>query len=556
MTKRILLSIGLLLALSLSPANAQEAPRANIDAAKTRRLTLREAITGALNNNRDLEIERVNVQLQEFDLQASKGAFDPKLSTGIYFDHRNTPVASLIAGGENGQVKTTDFTGSTKLTQRTPWQGGSFSASFDQNRATTDNLFYSLNPQFTTSLNIEYTQPLWRNREIDPERRQIKIAQKRLTLSDARFRQRVIEIIANVERAYWDLVFARRDEEIKRESVALAQTQLAQNERKVAQGTMAPAEVVSSRVEIERRTDEAAAAVETIERAENALKTLIAQPGDEEIWNSALVPVEKPEFPVSGTAMPFADAMKLARDNRAEFEQYRLRGEINKIDVAFFKNQTKPQVDFVAGYGTYGLAGKTRTAVNPIVASNELLFGRVNQLSQAAGLPPLPPLLFGTLPESFNGGYGQSLGNLFRNDYRAWRVGMNITLPIGNRMAKAQLGRALAEGRQVDAERQRAEQAIEAEVRNALQAVDTAKRRAEAARNSRSNAELQLASEQHRFDAGLSTNYFVLDRQNALSAARGRELKALTDYNKAMSDLQRALSTTLANNNVTVAVGR
>ena len=190
------LMVGLLIALAASEAPAQQATRAGVDAAKTRMLTLREAITTALENNRDIEIERINVQMNEFDLRASEGVYDPKLSAGFYFDHRTTPVASLLAGGENGRLKTTDFSGTAKITQRLPWQGGSVSAGFERNRATTENLFYSLNPQFTTSLSVEFTQPLWRNRVIDAERRQIKIAKKKLDLSDSQFRQRAIEIIA------------------------------------------------------------------------------------------------------------------------------------------------------------------------------------------------------------------------------------------------------------------------------------------------------------------------------------------------------------------------
>jgi HAE1 family hydrophobic/amphiphilic exporter-1 len=211
--------IGLLIGLVGIEASAQQATRVGIDAAKTRLLTLRDAITAALENNHDIEIERINVQMNEFDLRASEGVYDPKLSTGLYFDHRSAPVASLLAGGDNGKLNTSDFAGTAKLAQRLPWQGASVSATFDQSRATTDNQFFALNPQFTTSLNFEFTQPLWRNRRIDGERRQIKIAKKRLDLSDSQFRQRAIEIIASVERAYWDLVFARRDEEIKREAV-------------------------------------------------------------------------------------------------------------------------------------------------------------------------------------------------------------------------------------------------------------------------------------------------------------------------------------------------
>lgn len=543
----------LLAILVAQPSLAQQpAQRVGVAADKQINLTLRDAVMMALENNRDIEIERINTQLNEFDLRTAKGVYDPTLANTVYYQRQTTPVASILLGSENGRLQTTEFTGSAMLTKRLPWQGSQVSVSYDQSRATSDNLFNSLNPQFTSRLAVEFTQPLFRNRKIDAERRQIRIAKKQLDLSDSQFRQRAIEIIASVERAYWDLVFARRDADIKRESVELARTQLEHNERLVKQGTLAPADVVSARVEVERRVDEAEAAVEAIQRAENGLKALMLPAGNGEQWNSALIPAEQPQLKPEPT-MPAEDAIRLALNNRQEMEQYRVRKEMNKIDVQYFRDQTKPQINLIASYGTYGLAGKQRTTANPIVSSNQLLFDRINQLSQAAGLPVLPPMDFGSTPDKFIGGYGQSLGNLFGNDYRTFRVGVSINFSLGNHTAKAQYGRALAEGRKLDTERQRIEQTIEVEVRNALQAVETAKRRVEAATNSRANAELQYQSEQRKFDGGQSTNYFVLDRQNALSAARGRELKALTDYTKAAAELQRAMSTTLVSNNVALA---
>jgi len=525
--------------------------RIGVEANKRKLLTLRDAVEMALENNRDIEVERLNVQLNEFDLRAAQGAYDPIVGTSFYYDRRTIAVASLLAGGQNGRLMTDNVVGSTNLSQRLPWMGGNVSAAFDNNRAATQNLFNSLNPQYTTGLTFNFVQPLLRNRQIDPTRRQIKIAKKRLDISDSQFRQRAIEIIAQVQRSYWDLVFARRDYEIKHESTELARTQLEHNQRLVEAGSLAPADVISARVEVERRKDEEEAAVETIQRAENALKALMLQPSNTAVWEMALAPVEQPEV-TPGAGLPLDDALKLAFKNRPELEQYRLRGELNQIDVAYYRDQTKPQIDFFATYGTTGLAGSERTDINPLSASNALLFARVNQLSQLSGLPLLPPTGIGGVPDFLTGGYGQSLANLFRNDFRAWRFGVNLNLPLRNRTAQAQLGHALAEGKQIDVQRQRTEQTIEVEVRNALQAVETARRRVEAARNSRLNAELQYQSEQRKFDAGQSTNFFVLDRQNALSSARGRELKALTDYNKAVADLQRALSTTLTSNNVEV----
>jgi hypothetical protein len=291
--------------------------------------------------------------------------------------------------------------------------------------------------------------------------------------------------------------------------------------------------------------------VEAIQRAENALKMLLLQPSNSEIWESELVPVEQPQLDATAL-IPLPDATRLAFQNRPEMEQFRLRGELNQIDVDFYRNQTKPQIDFFTSYGTFGLAGLLRPGANPITQSNDLLIDRVNVLSGIFGLQNLPPTNFDNVNRDLLGGYGTSLSNLFENESRAYRFGVKLNLPLRNRTARANLGRALAEGKQIDVLRQRQMQTIEIEVRNAQQAVETARKRVEAARNSRLNAELQYQSEVRKFEAGQSTNYFVLDRQNALSAARGRELRALVDFTKAAAELQHAMSTTLTSNNVHV----
>jgi outer membrane protein len=527
-------------------SNPQSEGRIGVDPSKRVELTLRDAMLMALDNNRDIEVERLNVQMNEFDVIGAQGVYDPALATALYYDRRTVPATSIFASG-----LTDDVVGVATVSQRVPWQGGRFEAAFNNDRSTNSNPFFTLNPQYNTELSFTFTQPVWRNRAIDSERRQIRIAKKRLDISDSQFRQRAIEIISQVQRAYWDLIFARRDREIKRESVELARTQLESNERMVQAGSLAPSDIISSRVELERRTDEAEAAVETIQRAENALKSLMLQPSNSEMWQTELVPAEQPQLDATAL-IPLADATRLAFQNRPEMEQFRLRGELNKIDVGFFRNQTKPQIDLFATYGTVGLSGPLRVGENPITQSNALLTARVNQLSSLAGLPPLPPTNLDITDEGLIGGYGTSLSNMFRNEFRAYRFGVNINLPLRNRTAEANLGRALAEGKQIDVQRQRQVQIIEIEVRNAQQAVETARKRVEAAKNSRINAELQYQSEVRKFEAGQSTNFFVLDRQNALSAARGRELRALVDFTKAAAELQRAMSTTLTSNNVEV----
>ena len=519
--------------------------------AQPRKISLQDAVVLALENNRDIEVERANVKVTEQELNVTRGIFDPTFNSRFAYERRNTPVANALLASSGSGLLTTAVTNQASVTKRLVNNGGRVQLSFAQERSTTQNLFDVLNPLHTNSIQLSFVQPLMKNRRTDVDRHQINVASKRLDLSDSQFRQRVIEIIAQVNQSYWNLVFAHRDYDIKAESLQIGQSQLAQNQRHVEAGTLAPVEIISTKVEVERRTEELALAREAVQQAENKLKVLMLQPANRELWDAKLLPTEQPNAKTEA-AQPLPDALAQALRSRPELEQFRLRGELNETDITFFKDQIKPQVDLEVSYGTMGIAGNPRTGINPLFASTEALQQRVNQLSVAQGLQPLPAINVGAMRNDLRGGAWQSLGNTLQNDFRTFRVGLHIQLPIGNTTAKANLGRALAEQQKLAAEKQRTMQMIEAEVRNAWQAVETSKQRIAAATNSRENAELQLRSEQRKFDAGQTTNYFVLERQNALAAARARELRAWTDYHKAVAEMNRVLSITLANSNIVV----
>nr|MBA3632660.1 TolC family protein [Acidobacteriota bacterium] len=181
---------------------------------------------------------------------------------------------------------------------------------------------------------------------------------------------------------------------------------------------------------------------------------------------------------------------------------------------------------------------------------------RVNDLSALAGLPPLQTTTAtNTVPPNLVGGYLNSLGNLIGQDYPTYRVGVQISLPWGNRTAKANLGRTLVQADRIKNQQAQIGQIIEAEVRNSLQALRSSEARLASALASRQSAEQLFESEQRQFRAGTATFYLVLQRQTELLNARGRELQAQTDLNKAISEFQRATGTTLSANNVSVSDG-
>ncbi len=530
-------------------AQTPAAPRVGVDESRPLALTLFDAVKMALEQNREIEVERINVRQAEYDLFASRGATDIALGASSFYEHKTVPVGSVLAGGPNGSLTTKalnyDFTAQQLLPTGAQWVAG-----FTNSRADSNSQFASLNPQYTTALNIQIRQPLLRNFSIDDARRRIRIASRALDLSDSQFRQKAIDIIARVQRSYWDLVFALRDVQIQRESVDLAKTQLERNKRMVNEGTLAPIELVSVEAELEKRNENVLTAIETVTRAENALKQLVLGDRESSVWNQPIIPTEAPDLRAVSYAL--TDAVASAFANRPELAQNNLKQEVNKIDVKYFDSQTKPQVDLIASYTSTGLSGAPLLIGNPFTATTTLLVERVNALSSLAGIPPVAIPPSSPLPGFLLGGYGQSLSNLFSNDFRTFRFGVSLSFPVKNRTAEGQLGRAVAEGRKIGAQRKTLEQTIEAEVRNAVQAVETGRQRVETARASREAAAKQSESEQRRFQAGLSTTYFVLERQNNLSAAQGRELKAMTDYSKAVTELQRVMGTTLTSANVEV----
>jgi outer membrane protein len=487
-----------------------------LETGKETRWTLRDAILAALEKNVDIDIERENVRLATFDITAAQGFYDLVGSATIQYTPSTTPNIQPFTGTDTQFISRNTFTSNFGVQQFIERTGGNYSVFYNNSRTSSNTAL--LSRSYDPNVNFQFTQPLLQNRKIDSNRRQIKIAKKRLDLSDALFRQRAIEIIAQVQRAYWDLSLSILDEGIQREAVKLAETQLRNTQRQVEVGTLAPIDVVSTATQLESRRQQVFQAMNAVAQAENSLKALTVEGPNSELWTSQIVPVEP--FEIQPFSMPLGDALKLAFENRPELKQFQLQKDINKIDLDFFKDQLKPQINLIGGYTMIGTAGTAAPGRNVV--------------------------------EDFTGGYFTALGNLFGLDSRRWSVGLQINFPFRNRTAKANYGRALETSRQIDMQARRQLQNIEVEVRNAVQLIETAQLRIDAARAARIYAEQQLAGENKRFDSGMSSTFLILTRQNELSQAKGVELRALADYNKAVADLQRIISTTLSSNSIEV----
>ncbi|MEJ7862254.1 MAG: TolC family protein [Pyrinomonadaceae bacterium] len=520
-----------------------ELGRVGVDMMNQKPLGLREAITLALENNKDIEVSRQNVRIAEFDLTGGEGFYEPRFSGNTQYERATIPNVSIFS--TNKTTTNSSIVGNARYQGFIKKFGTVYAAEFNNTRVGTDNPISILSPQYNTGLTFSVTQPLLRGRRFDNQRRIIEIAKRNLSLTDTQFRQRSIEIIASVQRAYWDLTYTLKNLQVQRDAVGDAKDQLAHNRRLVEEGILAPVDIIAADTQVANFEQNVYAALEDVNRAENNLKNLIAESRTDSIWSESIVPTDPVEIDAPNTTLP--EALDSALQNRPEIELNTVAADINEIDRRFYREQAKPQVDLVASYTTAGIGGSENqnfrspfgTVCDPNAADYQNCLARqgLQRMQQQQFLQGI-------------GGAGSTVTDIFANRYPTFRAGVQFNIPLGNKVAKAQLGRSLVEGERIKTQREQAEQNIQVEVRNTLQTVRTSEARLRSAAISRENSEKQYASEQRKLDSGQSDIYKVLERQTALTTARSNELRAQTELNKAIAELQRAMGNSMKANNV------
>jgi outer membrane protein len=532
------------------------------DTSKTVPLTLNEAIKRALENNNEIEVAKTDVKIAENQLRSFRGVYDRNFSISPTYSRSSS----------TGSSASNDFrlnTGSTQLLKR---GGGNYDIFFNTSQTgrnssnntsfnQTSGLGGSSSSTYVSNVGVRYTQPLYRDRETDQTRRQIKVQKKRLQQSDADFRLQTIGVISQVQTAYWNLVFALRDQQNQAANLNLSKENLRIIEARITAGTAAPLQRAEVETELANREAGVFSATELVSISQNALKQLLLKDVSDADWNANLVPTDAPIF--SNDVIKLEDAVKDAVENRPELRRLKLDREINSLDIQLAKNLLKPRIDFVGSFSLQGISlGKVNTnattfnLIEPSFAgfnASSYLYGLICQTPNSNCLSQpnrIPTITSPGSPNFFNGGYARSIANFFRKDAANYSFGVTIQFPLKNTTAKADLAIAELQKTQIDARTRTREQSVVAEVRNAVQAVETARQRVLSARRGRENAEIQSNGERKLYEAGRSTTFLLFQRENALTNARNSEIRAETDYNKALADLQRVTSTTFRVNGI------
>jgi outer membrane protein len=451
--------------------------------------------------------------------------YDPVLAGLINWQHLSTPEFSpVITGGSNWLV-TDNFNANVIWTQGFS-PGTQFNMTFDNTRLTSNAIRYSYNPLLNSSLGFTVTQPLLRGFGIALNRRYLHIARNNEQVANLVFQQQVIDTVAGVARLYTDLVSLNEDVKVKREALVLAERLYQDNKDKVDQGTLAPIEVTRAQAQVAANRGALISATGLVEQQELIVKTFITRRGlaIPAIRAAHIIATDTVTVPDVEPVVPIQELLAEAVRNRPDLAQAGIQVENSQISLKGSINALRPELDVVGTVQNGGLSGD----INQIAVLTQ-------------GLPLFP------------GGYGNTLRQIFRNNFPSYSLGLQLTLPLRNRVAQADAVRDELQVRQSEVQRQQFEDQVRLEVADAYVALRQARAAYEAAVQSRVLQEQSVEVELETFKVGLATNLTVIQYQTFLAQAQSTEVAAKGAYAKAKIALERALARTLDVNHVSLS---
>lgn len=480
-------------------------------------LSLQDALKIALEKNFDIRVQEVTRDQSQAALKGAYGLYDPNLTIDWSNGVSRQPTSSVLqAGGTASLYMSKQDRYNLGLSQFAPW-GQTFTLQWDNSKSRTNSLYSILNPTYSSSGSLGTTLPLLKGFGKQVASRTVLQAKIDRTVADAQHEAGIRDTLVQVERDYWNLVYAIRDLEVRRRSLDLAKKFQEETRKKIEVGVLAPIEQVAADAQVATREEEIIASLQAVGDTSDILKLALGITQDSPEWRQSISPTEGQE--VSSTEYVEKDLLSRAMETRPELRMAKEKVERAKLDTRWSKNQTLPSLDLSAGLTYNGIAGHY---VNPIT-------GQVSDL---------------TFPDAWD--------QVTRLDYKSYYVALAFKIPLGNRAARYQFQqfRLAQTAQEIALEKQTL--TIANEVRSGLRGLDAARKRVAAARLTLKLQEEKLDAERKKYDNGLSTAFNVLSYQNDLAASESALLRAVLDAKVAMSALDRAVGVYLETHGIEI----
>jgi outer membrane protein TolC len=402
--------------------------------------------------------------------------------------------------------------------------GTSLSVDFDNNRVTTNSIHTNLSPSLNSFFRFTFKQELLAGFGFGPNLRYLRIAKNNKKISDIAFRDQVIATITQVEDIYWDLVNAYQQANVNEQSVAFAQHSLDLAKKQLELESIPKMEVLRSEAELSKRDQDLTVARTNLQLQESLIKNALTRSLDDAVLEEMpVVPTDELQAVQINESTPIQELITQALQSRPELLESDVDLQNRQISRKAARNALLPTLSAVGFYGGTGLAGE----LSPVFQGDNS----------------------STLPTDLGG----SIRNSFNNSSPDYYVGLNLNIPIRNRVAKADQFRSELEYRQSELRTQQLKKQIRIEVRNAQYALEQSYARMDAARKARdlSQRTFEITQEEQKLGAGSSLQTVTAQRDLAL--AELDLVTATTTYQKAKVELDRATGTTLEHNGIKIA---
>jgi outer membrane protein len=450
--------------------------------------------------------------------------YDPALVGQLNWTHQTAPQTNYATYGANSMVSNAAVANAG--IQQALSMGTQMNLGFNNYHQSFNSAASGYNPYTGSSLGLTVTQPLLRGFGADLNRRYIRIARNNQKITGQLFQQQLIATVYGVIRLYTDFVALYEDVKVKQESLALAEKLFSDTKAQVDEGTLAPVEMTRANALVFSSRQDLITARGLLDEQQAILKNVLTRRGNEdpEVQAATVIPTDSLQIPDKDEVRPMQDLIAEALANRPDLTQAGIQLENSEIGLKGSRNAVLPQVDLVGVVQNNGLTG---------------------------GLNPLNPLAAGPTPV-FVGGYGGVLDQIFTRKYPTYGVGVQVTLPIHNRIAEADLARDQLQLRQSQIRLRQLQNQARLEVEDALIAMRRARASYEAAVQARLLQQESLEAEQSKFEVGASTSYFVIQYESMLAQAKSTEVAAKSSYVKARAALERAMGTILDAHHISI----
>ena len=449
-------------------------------------------------------------------------SFDPFLNVNGGVEHQTSPVANRqIYGVPSLQLNTGQV--NALFTQAFP-TGTSVNFSWSNSRQTTNSPYFNLSPTLSSTYRFQIQQELLAGFGFGPNLRYLRIARNNKKISDIAFKDQVIATVTQIENIYWDLVSAYEQTRVNEQSFNFAQ-QTFENAKKQLQLQSVPAmDVMRAEAEVSKRDQDLTVARTSLQLQETLMKNAITKTLDDPTLEAMpVIPTDQMQVASIETVQTIQDLISAAQHNRPELAESDIDLVNRQISRGAARNALLPSLSAVAFYSGSGLAGP----LNPVY-----------NLGQNVS----------TVPVDFGG----ALLNAFNNTSPDYYVGLNLNIPIRNRVAKADQYRSELEYRQAELRSEQLKKQVRIEVRNAQYALTQTAARVEAARKARDLAQRTFDITKKEQELGSGSSYQTLSAQRDLALAELDLVGATTTYEKARVELDRATGTTLDHNGILI----